>query len=61
VNIDLLHIVNIAVDHATHNTSNPVLQTVLIASQSLTSDQRDIIFTQLADNAQLFDVPDDQT
>jgi len=51
----------VCVDHVTHSRSNPVLQTVLIASQSLTTDQRDVIFTQLADNSQLFDVPRYQT
>jgi len=49
------------VDHVTHRTSNPVLQTALIASRSLTTDQRDDIFTQLTDNARLFHVTDEQT
>ena len=50
-----------AVDHVTHSTSNPVLQTILVASQSLNTAHRDVIFTQLANNAQLFHTADDQT
>ena len=57
----MLHCVFVRVEHVGHVTSNPVLQTVLVASKSLTTDQRDAIFTQLADNTRLFCFPDDQT